>query len=158
MHRYRDVTFVIADDHLADRKAVKAILEAEGFRALGEASDGNEAVRRCWELRPDVAVLDDLMPGMNGLDATRLIIMNRPSTRVMILTEHPSVPQLLESIVVGASAYISKAAATAGLLDAFKAVSDGVTYVRASCNHRQILTSRAREGATPELFENGKPE
>lgn len=101
---------------------------------LGQASDGEEAVRLCGELRPDIAVLDISMPKLNGIDAAREIIMWRPQTKVIILTVHSGGPYLLESLVVGASAYLTKSKAAAALFDAIDAVRNGEIYVRAAPN------------------------
>lgn len=141
MTSHRNLTFVIAGDSSASCEACKIILGRKEFHVLGKASDGNEAVRMCGELKPDIAVLEDSMRGMYMLEAARLIKLNCLHTRVIILAADPVGAQLLESLVVGASAYISESKAVTCLLDAAEAVSQGETYVRATC--------RTHEGSLP---------
>ena len=71
----------IADDHQMVREGLKMLLERAGFKVVGEASDGQEAVRRVRDLVPDVAVLDLAMPLLNGLEAAREILRDSPRTR-----------------------------------------------------------------------------
>lgn len=134
MQSHQDLTFLIAGDSSVSREACKIILSRKEFHVLGKASDANEAVRMCGEVKPDIAVLQDSMRGMDVLEAARLIKLNCLHTRVLILTADPTGPQLLESLVVGASAYISESKAVSCLLDAVEAVGQGETYVRATCN------------------------
>src|SRR5262249_10731433 len=77
---------LLADDHQMVREGLKMLLERAGFTVVGEASDGQEAVRRVRDLSPDVAVLDLAMPLLNGLDAAREISRVSPSTRPILLT------------------------------------------------------------------------
>jgi DNA-binding NarL/FixJ family response regulator len=130
MAAHRGLTLVIADDHTIVRETVKEMLEAKGFQVLGEASDGDEAVRLCQELEPDIAVLDISMPRLSGLDAARAIQMTHPNTKIIILTIHSGRPHLLESLVVGVSGYVTKRKAGSDLLEAIDAVCKGEIYVR----------------------------
>lgn len=141
MPSQRNLTFVIACDPSGASQACKIIRDRKEFHVLGKTSDGNEAVRLCGELKPDIAVLEDSLGGMYVLEAARLIKLNCIDTRVIILAAHAVCPQLLESLVVGASAYISESKAATCLLDAAEAVSQGETYVRATC--------RSQEGPVP---------
>lgn len=131
MATHRDLTFVIADDYPTTRRSVRTILEKKGFQVLAEASDGDEAVRLCQELGPDIAVLDLCMSRLNGIDAARMIKMAHPNTKIIILTVHPGGPYLLESLVVGVSGYVTKSKVASVLLDTVDAVSGGEIYVRA---------------------------
>lgn len=127
---HRNLTFVIADDYPTLRQTIKEILEGKGFRVVGEASDGVEAVRLSRELKPNIVVLDISMPQLNGIDAARAIQMTSPNTKIIILTIHSGRPYLLESLVVGVSGYITKSKAASELLEAIDAVSKGEIYVR----------------------------
>jgi len=130
----RTLTFVIAGDYPITRKALKAILEGKGFRVLAETSNGSEAVRLCRELKPDIAVLDVSLPLQNGLEPARLIKINHPHTKVIVLTVYAAGTHLLESLAAGASAYITKSKAASCLLDAINAADDGDIYIRVASN------------------------
>jgi DNA-binding NarL/FixJ family response regulator len=81
---------VLADDHVIVRQALKLLLDGAGFKIVGEASNGHEAVRLVRELDPDMAVLDVVMPLLNGLDAAREIQQVSPRTKVVLLTSRRS--------------------------------------------------------------------
>jgi DNA-binding NarL/FixJ family response regulator len=99
---------VIADDHALFRDGLRSLLEAHGFDVVAEARDGREAVLATRSQRPDVVLMDISMPGMNGLDATRLISAELPDIRVVMLTASDSDQDLFEAIRSGASGYLSK--------------------------------------------------
>ena len=99
---------VIADDHALFRDGLRSLLEAHGFDVVAEARDGREAVLATRTHRPDVVLMDISMPGMNGLDATRLISAELPEIRVVMLTASDSDQDLFEAIRSGASGYLSK--------------------------------------------------
>ncbi len=82
----RNLRFVIADDHPMIREMVKAILEVKQFRVAVVASNGDEAVRLCRDMEPDMAVLDLSMPQLNGIDAAREIKRDSPRTGIIILS------------------------------------------------------------------------
>ena len=131
----RRLTFVIADDHLVYRDAVKAIIEENGFEVIGEASDGDEAVRLCQNLEPDMAVLDVSMPRLNGIDAAREIKDARPNTKIVLLTIHAEDQYILSGLHAGAAAYVTKTRAASNLLEAIATVCRGETYVSAARGH-----------------------
>jgi two-component system, NarL family, response regulator NreC len=128
-----DLTFVIADDHPLIREAVKTILEEKGFQVIGEASDGEEAVRLCRELEPDIAVLDISMPRLNGLEAARQIKQGRPSTTIILLTMHPEDPYIAQTYRLGITGYVVKSKTVHSLLDAIDAVCRGEIYLSPAC-------------------------
>lgn len=99
----------IADDHEIFRRGLKSLLESRpGWQICGEAADGLGAVKQALQLEPDVVVLDVSMPGLNGLDATRRIMAERPESRVVILSQHE--PSFLETsaLEAGARVYLTK--------------------------------------------------
>lgn len=122
--------FVIAGDYPTTRKTVRDILEGNGFRVVGEAANGDEVVRACRDLRPDIAVLDVSLPLPNGLDGARLVKRNHPHIKVIVLTVYAAGPHLLESLAIGVSAYITKSKAATCLVHAIDAVREGDLYVR----------------------------
>lgn len=94
---------VIADDHAVVREGLKAILSFEGdFTVVGEAANGQDAVRCAKELLPDVIVMDLMMPQLNGADATAQIVKCAPSVKVLILTTYGSANDISRALDAGA--------------------------------------------------------
>jgi DNA-binding NarL/FixJ family response regulator len=99
---------LIADDHPLFRDGLRSLLEARGIDVVGEAKNGREAVDQARRLRPDVVLMDLTMPELNGLAATRLISVELPDVRVVILTASEDDADLFEAIKSGAQGYIFK--------------------------------------------------
>src|SRR5438067_4647544 len=98
---------LIADDHLAVREGLRSLIEPDpDFEVVGEAADGNEAARKALELRPDLIMLDNSMPGMTGLEVARMLRDNLPATKIVFLTLDPGIRDL--ALATGAAAHISK--------------------------------------------------
>jgi DNA-binding NarL/FixJ family response regulator len=120
---------LLADDHVLVRDGIKITLEANGFLIVGEASEGREAVRMVRELNPDVAVFDVSMPGLNGVDAARLALHEKPGLKVVLLTVHNGNEYVDEALKAGVSGYVLKKQATADLIRAIQEVSLGNIYL-----------------------------
>ena len=120
---------LLADDHLVVRQGLKVLLEREGFRVVGEASDGREAVQLAQNLRFDVAVLDLQMPLLNGVDAGRAILHACPKTKVILLTMHTEDHHILGALRAGIRGYVLKSKAADELVQAIKEVSCGKLYL-----------------------------
>ena len=120
---------LLADDHQMVREGLKMLLERAGFKVAGEASDGQEAVRRVRDLVPDVAVLDLAMPLLNGLDAAREIVRASPRTRPIILTMHTEDSYVMAALRVGVKAYVLKTQAAPDLIQAIEEVSRDRIYL-----------------------------
>src|SRR5256885_8524015 len=84
------IRIVLADDHVLVRQGLKSLLEREGFQVVGEASDGQEALRQVESLKPDIAVMDISMPTLNGLNAAREVGRSSPKTKTILLTDRKS--------------------------------------------------------------------
>src|SRR5436305_9301620 len=86
---------LIADDHLAVREGLRSLIDPDpDFKVVGEAADGIEAARKALELRPDLIMLDNSMPGMTGLEVARMLRDNLPATKIVFLTLHPGIRAL----------------------------------------------------------------
>ena len=116
---------LIADDHALFRDGLRSLLEARGVDVLGEARNGREAVDEARRLKPDVVLMDLNMPEMNGLQATRLISVEQPETRVVILTASEDDADLFEAIKIGAQGYLLKNLASADLFRLLDGVARG---------------------------------
>jgi DNA-binding NarL/FixJ family response regulator len=130
---------VIADDHTIFRQGVRSLLESGGLAEIvGEAGDGNEALAKARELAPDVVIMDIGMPGMNGLEATRLITQEIPDVKVVILTTHASDNYFFEALSSGASGYVLKEAAFTDLQMALEAVSSEGVFIYPSLTRKLV--------------------
>ena len=123
---------LLCDDHGLFRQGLKSILETEpGFRVIGEASTGREAVRYALETRPDVILMDIQMPELDGVAASKAILAEQPDARVIILTMYRQDTYVFEAIKVGARGYMLKDADANDLIDAIKRVAEGETLLNA---------------------------
>lgn len=142
-------TIVIADDHPIVRKGLRALLEAEpGYEVLGEAEDGLGAVRLVEQLNPDVLVIDVMMPGLGGLEATRQVTKRSPRTRVVVLSVHSNEPYVLEALRNGAAAYVLKTTSTNTLVEAVREVVEGRRYLSPPLTERAIEVYVERTNST----------
>ncbi|MFN2270072.1 MAG: response regulator [Anaerolineae bacterium] len=141
-------TILLADDHRIVRQGLRALLEAEpDFSLVGETGDGLEAIQLAERLQPDVIVLDLMMPGINGLEATRQISDNCPQTRVVILSMHADEAYVLEALRNGASGYVLKDSSADDLVRAVREVEAGRRYLSPPLSERAIeaYTRKAQE-------------
>jgi len=123
-------TIVLADDHIVVRQGIRKLLETRpDYQIIGEASDGEEAVKLVSEKKPDVALMDLWMPRLSGIDATRRIGKRGLATKVLVLSMHESRSYVEEVLRAGAAGYIVKNAAADDLIEAIDAVCNGVSYL-----------------------------
>jgi len=120
---------LLADDHVMMRDGLRTILNEEGFKVVGEASDGLEVVRLGQSLDADVAILDISMPLLNGIDAAREILKSSPKTKIIILTMYTDDRYVLESLRAGISGFVLKSKASSSLVQAIHAVRNGEFYL-----------------------------
>ena len=122
----RRVRILIVDDHDALRRAIRGLLESRReFEICGEAKDGLEALEKVAELKPDVVVLNVIMPVMDGFEAARKIRAVSPQSRIVMLSSHKDQQLLEEARNVGAVCYVPKSDAERELIEAVKAAAEG---------------------------------
>ncbi len=132
-------TIVLADDHHVVRQGLRTLLEAEpDFSVVGETGDGVEAAQLVERLRPDVLVLDLMMPGLNGLEVTRQVSQRSPQTHVVILSMHASEAHVLEALRSGAAGYVLKESTSAELVLAVREAVAGRRYLSSPLSERAI--------------------
>jgi DNA-binding NarL/FixJ family response regulator len=99
---------VIADDHALFRDSLRSLLTARDLEVVGEARNGREAIDLAWQLKPDVVLMDLMMPEMDGLEATRRLAAELPDVKVIVLTASDEESNLFEAIKSGAKGYLLK--------------------------------------------------
>ncbi len=120
------LTVIIADDHQFFRDGLRALLDAQpDMECVGEASDGEEAVRLATALQPDVALMDVQMPGISGVEATRQIIADSPHVRVLVVTMFEDDALVFAAMRAGARGYLLKGARHEDMVRAIRAVGNG---------------------------------
>jgi two-component system, NarL family, response regulator NreC len=121
---------LIVDDHAFIRRGVQTLLQPyPEWEFCGEADSGNEAVRLVDELDPEVVLMDVTMPGMNGIEATRLIRNTHPRVKIILLTLHESSEVLRSGFRAGANGYLLKADAEEELMKALRIVVGNGSYI-----------------------------
>jgi len=129
----RSIKVLIVDDHSLMRQGLKQILEIEeDLEVVGLAVDGEEAIAKCMELKPDIVLMDINMSNMNGIQALRRIKDMGLDTKVIMLTIHDDREYLFETINIGAEGYVLKDAESSSLIKAIRDVYSGETYIHPS--------------------------
>jgi DNA-binding NarL/FixJ family response regulator len=132
---------LIADDHRLFRDGLKALLEKQAdMQVVGETADGIATVQAAQEKKPDIILMDISMPELNGIEATRQIIENRPDIRIIMLSMHSDQRYIAECLKAGAVGYILKDCPTEELLIAIRAVANKQVYLS-----RKITESLVRD-------------
>ncbi len=120
------IRILIADDHTLVREGTRQRLEREeDFEVVGEAGDGEEAVRLANQLKPDVAIMDVAMPNLNGIEATKQIKESRPATAILVLSAYDNDQYIYAALEAGANGYLLKNARGQQLVDAIRDVKAG---------------------------------
>ena len=133
---------LIVDDHAVIRRGVQGILSTyPEWDLCGEADNGQDAIRLAGELAPEVVIMDVSMPGMNGLEATRIIHEVLPETKVLLLTLHSSSEFVRSAFRAGARGYVLKSHAENELVRALNVVIGEGTYVSPAIDARAVKES-----------------
>jgi two-component system, NarL family, response regulator NreC len=135
------ITIILADDHHIVRQGVKALLESDAdFSVVGEASDGLKAVDLAVRLKPNVLVVDLMMPGLNGIEVTRQVSRLSPKTKILILSMYMNEPYVIEALRNGAYGYVLKESNISDLVHAIHEVMAGRHYLSPPLSERAIGT------------------
>lgn len=132
-------TIVLVEDHHIVRQGLKSMLAAvKGFRLLGEAADGLAALELVQKHKPNVLVLDLMIPRLHGLEVVRRVGREYPLTRILVLSMNAEEPYVVESLRSGALGYVLKDCATSNLPDAIRSVAAGKRYLSPALAERAI--------------------
>lgn len=133
------IRLMIADDHTLLRQGLRNVLELEAdLEIVGEASDGEDAIKKVETLRPDVVLLDLNMPKMNGIEVTRWIKSNNPEIQIVILTIHEDENYMFEVIRAGALGYLLKDVEPTMLVKAIRTVAGGQSFIYPTLTGRLV--------------------
>ena len=148
-------SIVLADDHPVVRKGLRAALEAEpDFVVIAEAANGLDAVSLVERLRPNVLIVDVLMPDLSGLEVTRQVSQRAPSTRSIVLSTYDIEAYVLEALKSGASGYVLKGTSMEELVRAIHQVLSGRRYLSPPFSDQAIEAYVQRAKAGPmDLYE-----
>jgi DNA-binding NarL/FixJ family response regulator len=148
------ITVLLADDHSLVRRGFRRILEDDpSIVVVGEASDGEEAIRLAAELRPQVIVMDCAMPGTSGLVATRRILEQTPDAAILMLSMHAEDTLVRQAIAAGARGYILKSALDLDLAAAVSRVAAGETVLDPRVARPASLKGERTHGLTARELE-----
>lgn len=140
-----ELRILVADDHQLIRRGLRDLLTTQGgWQVVGEASNGLDAVEMAVKLRPDIAILDFSMPGLNGPEAAAFISSQVPDTGVIVLTMHDSESVIREVLRAGARGFVLKSDADRDLLLAVEAVAENRHFFAARVS--QLITDYLRGG------------
>jgi DNA-binding NarL/FixJ family response regulator len=143
------IRLLVVDDHPVVRQGLRTFLETRpDFEVVGEAGDGEAALREATRLRPDVILMDLVMPGVDGLEAIAQIRSAEPGARILVLTSFASADQVLPALRAGAAGYLLKDAAPSEVEAAIRAVHRGDGLLDPAVT-ATVLAEVARPGAAP---------
>lgn len=127
------IKVLVADDHTILREGLRGLFAMDpDIEVVGEASNGQEAVTLCNELKPHAVLMDISMPILSGLDAAKKIRDTQPETKVLFFTQHDSEEFLFQVLRAGASGYLLKKSASTEVISAIKTVCEGQAYLSPS--------------------------
>ena len=148
------ITVVLADDHPIVRQGLRHLLENDPeFHVVGEASDGLEAIHLIETLKPNVLVLDMMMPGLNGIEVLRQFKKVSPLTRAIVLSMQSANAYVVEALNLGAEGYVLKDTGPSELVDAIHAVTQGNRYVSEKLLERLEATGHRADEAPLDAYQ-----
>ena len=148
------ITVLLVDDHTLVRRGFRRLLEDDdGIEVVGEASDGDEAVKLALKLMPEVVVMDCAMPGTSGLVATRRILQGAPKTAVLMLSMHSEATLVRQAMDAGARGYVLKGAIDLDLAAAVKRAAAGDTVLDPKLTQASTLKGERDHGLSARELE-----
>lgn len=142
----KSLRIVLVDDHEVVRLGLKSLLSRNSqFQVVAEAGNATEAMDRVTRYKPDVVVMDIRLPGKNGIEATREIVLQHPSTKVIMLTSYAEDELLFDAIAAGASGYVLKQIGSNELVNALEKIGRGESLVDPAL--MQKVFARVREAS-----------
>jgi two-component system response regulator NreC len=149
----KKIRLLVADDHPVVRAGLRMLLATQpDMEVVGEAVDGDTAVERALECKPDVVVMDLTMAGMDGLAATREIVNHLPHTKVVVLTMHDNEEYLRQALEAGATGYVLKEAVDTEIAVAIRVVQRGEVFLYPSFT-RVLLGDLLQTDETDDTFQ-----
>jgi DNA-binding NarL/FixJ family response regulator len=150
----KKITVLLVDDHSLVRRGFRRMLEDESdMEVVGEAGNGEDSIKLAKDLRPQVVVMDCALPGMNGLEATRQIIAETPSTSVLMLSMHTESTWVRQAIEAGAKGYVLKNAMDLELGAAIRKVAAGETVFDPQVEQKSVLKGERSAALTQRELE-----
>jgi DNA-binding NarL/FixJ family response regulator len=142
---------LIAEDHAVIADGMRHLLGAHDFEVIAAVRDGAEAVRLAEELKPDLILLDIVMPQLNGVDAARAIIEKNPDARVIMLSMYSDSERVYQALQAGARGYVLKRDLTDDLVEAMRLVASGGRYLSPSVTDT-VITDYLHEKRAPDAL------
>jgi DNA-binding NarL/FixJ family response regulator len=150
----QQISVLLVDDHSLVRRGFRRLLEDEpDIQVVGEASDGEEAIKLAHTLKPRVIVMDCALPGINGLQATRKILQLAPETLVLMLSMHTEDTWVRQALDAGARGYVLKNAMDLELGSAIRRIVKGETVIDGQLSTQETLKGERNSGLTPREVE-----
>jgi DNA-binding NarL/FixJ family response regulator len=149
-----DVRVLLVDDHDLFRTGLMNLLVEQGVQVVGEAADGQNALRLVRDLVPDVVVMDLNMPGMTGVDATREITVTSPLTRVVVLTISADNTDVVDAVMAGACGYLLKDSSIQELIAGIRAAARGESLIspQIAAQVLQVLRSHSADSGAADAI------
>lgn len=148
------IRILLVDDHAVVREGLQRLIATDpGLEVIGEASNGVEGVHKALTLRPDVVIMDMIMPQKNGVEAIREIKAGNADARILVLTSFPDEEQLFPALEAGASGYLLKDALPDELLNAIRVVHTGESFLQPVIAQKVLSRLNARQANPQRTFD-----